>query len=121
MYKQINAYRADKGLPPLALDAQLTQQARLHSQLMASNQIPFNEEGIIKTSNTVANLIPYRGISTATGVNQGYANPARANVDKLLNSDRTIASIEGQYELTGVGIAKNAAGRYYFTQIFIYR
>lgn len=82
VYKQINAYRADKGLPPLALDAQLTQQARLHSQLMASNQIPFNEEGIIKTSNTVANLIPYRGISTAIGVNQGYANPARANVDK---------------------------------------
>lgn len=88
---------------------------------MASNQIPLNEEGIIKTSNTVANLIPDRGLSTAIGVNQGYVNPAQANVDKWLNSDRTIASIEGQYELTGVGIAKNAAGRYYFTQIFLYR
>lgn len=53
-------------------------------------------------------------------INLGYSDPVRAAVGSWLrNPDRGLVSIEGQYELTGIGVATNIKGEYYFRQIFV--
>ncbi|MEB3337507.1 MAG: hypothetical protein VKJ46_08605 [Leptolyngbyaceae bacterium] len=38
-----------------------------------------------------------------------------------MKSPGHLKNIKGQYNLTGIGIAKDSQGKYYFTQIFILR
>lgn len=118
VYKQINNHRVKKGLPPLVLNSQLIEQARLDSRLLASNQIALTKEDVSKTNRALNNL-PHQGISTLVAWNQGYINPAQITVDAWLADKTSINSIEGQYKVTGVGIARNAAGKYYITQILL--
>ena len=118
VYKQINNHRIKKGLPPLALNSQLIEQARLDSRLLASNRIAFTKEEVSKT-NRALNNISHNGMSTLIAWNQGYINPAQITVDAWLTDRTSINSIEGQYKVTGVGIARNAAGKYYITQILL--
>lgn len=120
IYKQINNHRLKKGLPPLALNAQLTEQARRNSQLLASNQIAFRKEDVSQANQSL-NHLPHHGTSTLIAWNRGYINPAQTTVDIWLTDNSSIKSIEGKYELTGVGIARNAAGKYYVTQILLRR
>lgn len=111
VYKQINNHRVKKGLPPLSLSSQLIEQARRDSRLLASNQITFTKEEVSKTNSALNNL-PHNGVSTLIAWNQGYINPAQITVDAWLADKTSINSIEGQYKVTGVGIARNAAGKY---------
>jgi uncharacterized protein YkwD len=54
-------------------------------------------------------------------VNQGYRNPASEAVRGWLASRGHRENIEGPYQSTGVGVASDAAGNVYFTQIFVGR
>ena len=40
-------------------------------------------------------------------------------VDGWIKSDGHRKNIESQFNLTGIAIAKNAKGEYYFTQLFV--
>jgi uncharacterized protein YkwD len=53
--------------------------------------------------------------------NQGHRDPAAVAVQGWLESPGHRENIEGPYELTGVGVASNAKGEVYFTQIFVGR
>lgn len=123
VYEQINRHRASRNLPPLTIDARLSEQARNHSQEMASGQIPFNKEGFAPKSDAIAKEFPGQEIAGTLVWNSGYAAPAQAAVSYWLRSadldnSKSLPTIEGQYELTGIGVATNLQGRYYFTQIF---
>ena len=63
-------------------------------------------------------VIPYSAATENVAYNQGYNDPATQVVKSWLQSSGHRQNIEGQYKLTGVGIAKNARGEYYFSQIF---
>lgn len=118
--KQINQYRAERGLGPLALNPELCQQARLHSQSMAE-QRSMNHNGFDQRMATVSRSMPYSNASENVAYNQGYPDPdARAVVD-WINSPEHRQNIEGEFNLTGIGIVRNAQGEYYFTQIFVLR
>lgn len=123
VYEQINEYRGSKGLPPLVLDAWLSQQAREYSQAMAKGEILFDDQTLRQRNEKIINTGPYRGAGTAIGMNRGYINPAQANVNNWLRNtyDANLTSIQGEYELTGIGVAMNVRGEYYFTQIFLFR
>lgn len=121
IYTQINQYRKSKGLSPLTIDARINQQALAHSQAMASGKVPFSHAGFEQRVKTIGKTIPYQSAAENVAYNMGYQDPATQAVQGWLKSPGHRKNIEGQFNLTGIGIAKNAKGEYYFTQIFIRR
>lgn len=51
--------------------------------------------------------------------NQGFSDPVTQAVDGWLKSTGHRQNIEGNFTLTGIGLAKNSSNEYYFTQIFV--
>lgn len=121
IHQQINQYRQSRKLPPLKLDARISQQAKIHSQAMASGKVPFSHQGFETRVAAIRRQINYRAAAENVAYNQGYANPAKQAVEGWIKSQGHRVNIEGQYNLTGIGVVKNAKNEYYFTQIFIYR
>lgn len=120
-FTKINQYRASKGLPPLTTNAKITEQARAHSQAMASGRVPFSHNGFDQRVKAIATVVAYSGAAENVAYNQGYTDPASQAVQGWIKSTGHRTNIEGRYDLTGIGVAKNAKGEYYFTQIFIRR
>ncbi len=121
VHKQINDYRKSRNLPPLTLDARITQQSRIHSEAMASGRVPFSHNGFEGRVRAIASAIPYRSAAENVAYNQGYSKPDQQAVQGWLKSPGHYKNIVGDYNLTGIAVAKNAKGEYYFTQIFIKR
>lgn len=118
----INEYRRSQNLPSLVLDSRISQQARNHSQAMASGQVPFSDEGFDLRADIISREIPYQGICENVAYNLGFPNPARVAVNNWLrNPKHNTIDPAGQYDLTGIGVATNLKGEYYFTQIFVRR
>lgn len=121
VHAQINQYRQSKGLAPLTIDTRISQQALAHSQAMASGKVPFSHSGFQQRVKTIGKAISYQGAAENVAYNMGYQDPATQAVQGWIKSSGHRKNIEGQFNLTGIGIAKNAKGEYYFTQIFIRR
>jgi uncharacterized protein YkwD len=119
VFKEINEYRQSQNLSPLTWNDEISQQARKHSEAMASGQVPLSHEGFEERVEAIAKTVSYRGAAENVAANQGHANPGQQAVQGWLSSSGHLRNIEGNYDLTGVGVAKNAQGEYYFTQIFI--
>jgi len=119
VFDRINQYRQRRNLVPLTWDNSITNQARIHSQNMASGAVPFSHNGFQQRVQEIAKVIPYRGAAENVAYNQGYTDPAANAVQGWLNSSGHQRNIVGNYNLTGVGVARNSRGEYYFTQIFI--
>lgn len=117
--RQINQYRADRKLPPLQLDARISTQALTHSQAMANGQVPFSHNGFEQRIQTIGKSLPYRSAAENVAYNMGYQDPATQAVKGWLKSPGHLKNIQGQFNLTGIAVARNAKGEYYFTQIFI--
>ncbi len=121
VYRQINQYRASQKLPALAIADSLTQQARQHSQDMATGKMPFSHQGFDQRVKEIAKSVPYRGAAENIAYNMGYEDPTTQAVDGWLKSPGHLKNIKGAYGLTGIGVSRNAKGEIYFTQIFIRR
>lgn len=117
--RQVNQYRASKKLPPLKMDATISQQARLHSQNMASGTVPFSHNGFDQRVKAIGKTIAWSGVAENVAYNMGYADPVTQAVKGWIKSDGHRRNMEGNYNLTGIGIAQNAKGEFYFTQIFV--
>jgi uncharacterized protein YkwD len=110
LYEQINEYRLSRHLPPLVLDARISEQARIHSQTMASGQVPFGQEGFEQRSEAISRAILYQGICENVACNLGYAEPVRAAVGSWIKDPKCVVSIEDESDLTGIGVATNIRG-----------
>jgi uncharacterized protein YkwD len=119
VHQQINQYRKSRKLPSLTFDARIAQQARNHSQAMASGRVPFSHNGFDGRVKAIAQVIRFNGAAENVAYNRGASDPGKKAVQGWLNSTGHRKNIEGNFDLTGIGIAKNAKGDYYFTQIFI--
>lgn len=121
VYQKVNQYRKSHQLPPLALDDRINVQARAHSDAMASGRVPFSHNGFEERIKLISRSIPYRSAAENVAYNQGYSDPVQQAVEGWINSPGHRKNMEGNFDLTGVGVSKNAKGEYYFTQIFIKR
>ncbi|MEG4274765.1 CAP domain-containing protein [Microcoleus sp. M2_B4] len=115
--QQINQYRASKKLPPLSIDPQISQVARIHSENMANGKVRFSHDGFEGRAKAVT--IPYKSVAENLAYNFGYSDPVRNAVEGWIKSDGHRKNMEGQFNVTGIGVAKNAKGEYYFTQLFV--
>lgn len=118
-HQQVNQYRQSRNLSPLKLDRAISQQARIHSQNMAQGQLPFSHQGFENRIEAISLAIPYRSAAENVAYNQGYRDPVEKAVEGWIKSPGHHKNMIGNYNLTGIGIAKNSQGEYYFTQIFI--
>ncbi|MEA5577222.1 CAP domain-containing protein [Anabaena sp. UHCC 0451] len=117
VFEQINQYRASQGLSKLTLNASITQQARIHSQNMAKGTVKFSHYGLEQRIKAIP--LKYESAAENVAFNVGYNEPAKQAVIGWLNSPGHLKNIQGQFKLTGVGVATNAKGEVYLTQIFI--
>lgn len=120
VFQQINQYRQQKGLSALTMNTTITQQARQHSQNMANSRT-LSHDGFNARIQTIGKTIPYRAAAENVAYNAGFSNPAAQAVNGWLKSAGHLQNIMGNYNLTGVGVAKNSRNEFYFTQIFIRR
>ncbi len=115
---RVNAYRKSQNLPPLTLDPVISAQAKAHSEKMARVG-KIGHEGFNDRVQSVAKEIVYRSAAENVGYSVGYAQPEAIAVEDWINSPGHQKNMVGRYDLTGIGMAKNAQGETYFTQIFI--
>ncbi|MEH2191258.1 MAG: CAP domain-containing protein [Nostoc sp.] len=116
-FTQINNYRTSQGLPALARNSAIDNQARIHSQQMANGEVPFGHTGFSERIQAIG--ISYRAAGENVAYNQGYSDPATTAVQGWLKSPGHLANIKGNYDQTGIGVAATNTGKVYFTQIFL--
>jgi uncharacterized protein YkwD len=97
----------------------ISAQARLHSQAMADGSASFSHQGFDDRVELISQILSYRSAAENLAYNQGYSDPVDAAVQGWIKSEGHRRNMVGEFNLTGVGIARNGAGEYYFTQIFI--
>ncbi len=114
----VNRYRQHRNLPPLVADPAISAQAKAHSEEMARSS-NMSHDGFDRRANLVSKTIVYRSAAENVAFNAGYAQPDLVAVKGWIASAGHHRNMVGQYDLTGIGVAKNAKGEYYFTQIFI--
>lgn len=113
----INEYRQQHGLNTLKMDNRIVKEAKQHSLDMANHKIPFGHKYFkgridrlhsqIKDSNAGAENVAFN-----------YKD-AQDVVKNWLRSPGHKQNIDGNYNLTGIGIARDKNGKIYFTQIFL--
>jgi uncharacterized protein YkwD len=86
---------------------------------MASGKVAFSHNGFEQRIKAISRVIPYSQVAENVAFNQGYSNPVQQSVEGWIKSPGHRTNIEGPYNLTGIGVVKNAKGEYYFTQIFV--
>lgn len=119
VHQLVNQYRQSQNLPPLTLDERISDQARQHSAAMASGEVSFSHDRFEQRLEAIAQTIPFRAAAENLAYNIGYPNPAKQAVRGWIESPGHQKNMVGNYDLTGVGIAQNPQGEYYYTQIFI--
>jgi len=120
-YELVNRHRRARGLAPLALDPRISHEARLHSLAMADGRTPFGHDGFADRVNAVSHVMTCRRSAENVASNKGHRDPASEAVRGWLASRAHRENIEGPYALTGIGVARNAVGEVFFTQIFVGR
>lgn len=115
--REINSYRVQQGLSPLKMDKRISNIAKAHSQLMAEDRIPFGHVGWKERMNLILQQFqPAYGPSE----NVAYSfRDAKGIVSGWLKSRPHRKNIEGNYNLTGIGVASDSHGSTYVTQIFL--
>lgn len=113
----VNEYRAQKGLGPLRFDPVIAEGATIHSRDMACRKVPFGHEGFERRMGEITSRVK-PAMGCAENVAYGSVN-AKEVVNMWLNSPGHKKNIEGNYNLSGIGVVKGPDGALYFTQIFV--
>ena len=113
----INQYRNSIGKTDLKLVDIATTEATDHSVEMANQATAFGHDGFDKRIGIITKQI---GNISAAAENVAYGKlTAKEVVDGWLHSPGHKKNIEGDYNLTGIGVAKDKDGMVYYTQIFV--
>lgn len=119
VHRGVNQYRASRNLNPLRLNKDINRQAAIHSQNMAQQVVKFSHQGFEARIKALESQIAYRRAAENVAFNQGYQDPVEAAIAGWIKSQGHQRNMVGDFNLTGIGVARNRQGEYYFTQIFI--
>ena len=113
----VNQHRKSLGKNELKMIDVASAQATQHSRDMMNGRTAFGHDGFNERVNAVKNAI---GFINAAAENVAYGQmSAKEVVDGWLHSPGHKRNIEGDYNLTGIGVTQNNEGVIYFTQIFV--
>ncbi len=118
IHQKVNAHRAAQGLPPLAMVSVMVEQSRVHSRNMAAGRTSVDHDGFQSRVDEIRKTVPLISAGENVAYNVGFDDPARKAVDDWLASPGHRRNIEGEFNVTGIGVERNGRGEYYFTQIF---
>lgn len=115
--ENVNQYRHTKGLKPLVMNNVISAEARKHSEDMANDRMAFGHDGFDARIQRISSQL---GAARQSAENVALGDlSAQQVVSNWINSPGHRQNIEGNFTLTGIGVAKNKKGVTYFTQIFI--
>ena len=121
----INEQRRARGESSLVWDAELTRMARLHSENMARQNFfdHIDPQGQNMTMRARAcGVCGWSAIAENIAYNSGYDDPAGFAVERWMTSSKHRANLLRQgFTHSGVGVARAADGRVFFTQVFVTR
>ncbi len=113
----INEYRQHHGLSRLTMNDDMVREARQHSMDMATHKMSFGHQYF---EQRIARLHTHVKNSGAGSENVAYNyKDARTVVQQWLLSPGHKRNIVGNYNMTGIGVAQDQQGRFYYTQIFL--
>ena len=118
----VNAVRRERKLAPLGRDPVLSEVARAHSRDMMRRRF-FDHTS--PDGSTVENRVQARGVKYGrVGENvhrsQGMDDPVGTAVDAWLTSrGHRELMLSTKFDRTGIGVAVDAEGMFYFTQVFV--
>jgi uncharacterized protein YkwD len=112
----VNLHRRAIGRLPLQMNGLESSVAAQHSRDMAAGRTPFGHKDLETRFNTISRQL--KSISHI-GENVAYGQmSAKEVVDAWLTSPGHRRNIEGDFTLTGIGLARDRQGSLYYTQIF---
>lgn len=115
--QEINIYRATKRLKPLQMVELITDAATKHSKDMGRGRVPFGHDGFDDRMDRIMRKIDN---ANACAENVAFGKfTAQEVVKRWIQSPGHKKNIEGNYNLTGIGVVRGKDGYPYFTQIFI--
>jgi len=107
------------GLKPLHYNDEIAAVARQHSRNMSRGIVGHGHEGAEERSRSLGRIISYREFGeNVAGNNSNAASTAQAALSGWLNSPNHRANIEGNFDTTGIGVARGGS-TFFFTQIFL--
>lgn len=115
--KLINDYRRKRGLGALSMNATMNAEALKHSENMATHRTSFSHNGFQGRIKRISSSL--HGVSNAAENVAMGSTSAKQVVEEWLSSPMHRKNIEGPYSLTGIGVAADKRGVFYFTQIFV--
>jgi uncharacterized protein YkwD len=115
VFELVNRRRRTQGLRPLALDEQVSRQARRHSQAMAAGTRRLGHRGFDDRVAALRRVTACDRAGENVALGRGRAVVA---VRSWVDSPGHRRNIDGRYDSTGVGVARTRAGEVYITQIF---
>ncbi|HVS98028.1 MAG TPA: CAP domain-containing protein [Puia sp.] len=114
--RYVNDHRRSMGLHPLEANSFISSVALGHSRDMLTGRSPFGHDGFRDRIDRIRKRLGHLH-TVAENVASGPMT-AREVVDGWLHSPGHRRNIEGDFRLTGIGVASARNGRIYFTQIF---
>ncbi len=121
-YDVVNDYRVSIGLPALEYSEALAAIARQHSQNMATGRSSFGHAGAPVRMRAAQDIIRLKTFAENIAFNNAPAHRApRRALSGWLGSQSHRKTIEGEFDLTGVGSARGEGGFIYLTQLFVDR
>ena len=119
LHEKINLYRQDMGFLPLELTDTISFVCREHSKAMANGDVAFGHDGFDDRFDILSQQISLDEVAENVAMAYDVNNPIANIIDDWLNSEGHRKNIEGDYHLTGVGVANSDDGYVYFTQMFL--
>jgi uncharacterized protein YkwD len=118
----VNDYRARQGLGRLRSDPAIAAIARRNSQAIAARRQPFSHVRFSERTAAVSRVMDWDRVAENIAFNNARSSmTALEAFHDWLTSSGHRRTIEGAFDHTGVGVALDSAGRYYFTQLFVER
>lgn len=114
--RYVNEHRRSIGLKPLQANSYISSIALGHSKDMLTGRTPFGHEGFQQRIDVIRKHLGPLHVA-AENVAEGPMS-AREVVNGWLHSPGHRRNIEGDFHLTGIGVATARNGMIYFTQIF---
>ena len=121
-YDLVNDYRVSIGLPALEYSEALAAIARQHSRAMATGRSSFSHAGAPVRMRAAQDIIRLKTFAENIAFNNAPVHRApRRALNGWLGSENHRKTIEGEFDLTGVGSARGEGGFIYLTQLFVDR